>query len=68
MILQVLRTQDEGKVKEQFLKMVHKLFVGVCINIFYPYSALLVKVSSGIKKGTKIPKVELCFSSNKLTK
>ena len=30
--------------------------------------ALLVKVSSGVKKGTKMSKVDLCFSSNKLTK
>ena len=29
MILQVLKTQDEAKVKEQFLKMVHSLFLQV---------------------------------------
>ena len=31
-------------------------------------NALLVKVSSGVKKGTKMSKVDLCFSSNKVTK
>ena len=29
MKLQVLNTKDEAKVKEQFLKMVHSLFVQV---------------------------------------
>ena len=31
-------------------------------------NALLVKVSTGVKKGTKMSKVDLCFSSNKVTK
>jgi len=31
-------------------------------------NALLVKVSTGVKKATKMSKVDLCFSSNKLTK
>ena len=31
MILQVLRTQDEGKVEEQFLKMIHSLFLQVFV-------------------------------------
>ena len=29
MVIQVLKTEDEAKVKEQFLKMVHSLFLQV---------------------------------------
>ena len=37
MISQVLKTEDEAKVKEQFLKMVHSLFLQVfeiCLSSF----------------------------------
>ena len=37
MISQVLKTEDEAKVKEQFLKMVHSLFLQVfelCLSFF----------------------------------
>ena len=38
-------------------------FLVIILNI-----ALLVKASSGVKNGTKMSKVDLCFSSNKLAK
>ena len=41
------------------------LFIGIGSTL---PNALLVKASSGVKKGTKMSKVDLCFSSNKLAK
>ena len=49
--------------------MVAKIVAITCTVCSYDTAnALLVKASSGVKKGTKMSKVDLCFSSNKLTK
>ena len=43
-ILQVLKTQDGAKVKEQFLRMVHSLFLQVATNVSlrHEYTAKMV--------------------------
>ena len=36
--MQTLKTSDESRVKDQFLKVIHSLFLQVLV-IFYPYTS-----------------------------